>query len=256
MYRHIFGPVNSRRLGRSLGVDLTPGKVCCFNCAFCQAGETADLTLQRKDYVSVDEVLDELCRWFKSGGTADYVTLSGSGEPALHLHFGRVLRFVRETSSIRTALLSNGSLFQFEEVRSDALNADVVKVSLSAWDQESFEAVNRPHSGLRFSEVVRGMESFRAIYGGEYWLEIVFIEGVNDSPAAVEKISGLARTIAPDRIHLNTVTRSPAVKSVRGVSPDVLRQFSGYFSPAGEPVVGDGLSGTETGEFVGVRPLK
>jgi wyosine [tRNA(Phe)-imidazoG37] synthetase (radical SAM superfamily) len=153
-YRYLFGPVPSRRLGRSLGVDLTPRKTCTFDCVFCQLGRTTHKTMTRKEYVPVHAVLAELGAWIKENGKADYVTLSGSGEPTLHSDFGEVLQFIRSRSSIPAVLLTNGTLLHLPEVQEAASYAHVVKVSLSAWDQASFGWVNRPHPELSFSRVI------------------------------------------------------------------------------------------------------
>ena len=133
--KHLFGPVPSRRFGRSLGVDLIPFKTCGFDCIFCQLGHTTRKTLKRKEYVPVDQVIEELADWLKTEGQADYITLGGSGEPTLNSEFGRVIDFVRNATTIPVALLTNGSLLSNPEVRVQAAQANVVKVSLSAWDQ-------------------------------------------------------------------------------------------------------------------------
>ena len=140
-YQHLFGPVPSRRFGRSLGVDLTPYKTCTFDCIFCQLGRTTNQTFDRKEYVPVREVIDELDNWIKSSGEADYITLAGSGEPSLHSRFGEVIEFVRRSSSVPVALLTNGSLLKYADVRTAASNANVVKVSLSAGTQALFEYI-------------------------------------------------------------------------------------------------------------------
>lgn len=130
-YNHLFGPVPSRRFGRSLGIDLTPYKTCSFDCIFCQLGKTTVKTLERREYVPAAEVIEELDDWIKSGGEADYITLSGSGEPTLHSRFGEIIEFARGASSIPVALLTNGSTLGIPEVRAAAAKADVVKISLS-----------------------------------------------------------------------------------------------------------------------------
>ena len=149
-YRHVFGPVPSRRFGRSLGVDLTPLKTCSFNCVFCQLGPTPRTTLERREYVPVQSVKNEILRWRDAGGTADYATLSGSGEPTLHSGFGEVLRFLKAELPCSAVLLTNGSLLHLPEVRAAAAEADVAKLSLSAWDDDSFRQINRPHPDLDF----------------------------------------------------------------------------------------------------------
>ena len=148
-YRYLFGPVPSRRFGRSLGIDLTPHKTCSLDCVFCQLGRTPKKTLERKVYVSTTDVIDEIDVWMQTDGNADYLTLSGSGEPTLHAEFGRILAHLRN-QPIPSVLLTNGTLLNLPEVRDAAALAGVVKVSLSAWDQKSFEWVNRPHPQLEF----------------------------------------------------------------------------------------------------------
>lgn len=234
-YRHLFGPVPSRRFGRSLGVDLTPMKTCTFDCVFCQLGRTTAKTCERKAYVPVDDVLDELDHWLCTDGQADYVTLSGSGEPTLHTQFGKVLDFLKQRK-VPSVLLTNGSLLSLPEVRRDAGLADVVKVSLSAWDQDSFEWVNRPHSSLRIDGLVQGQRTFRLGYKGQLWLEVVLLFGINARPADVAKIAALANTVQPDRIHLNTAVRPPAEVFASPLSPTRLNDLCPLFAPTAETI--------------------
>ncbi|MDD4872602.1 MAG: radical SAM protein [Kiritimatiellae bacterium] len=236
MYRYLFGPVPSRRLGYSLGVDLIPSKTCSFNCVFCQAGNTSDLTLERREYVPISDVIDEINAWIGSGASADYITLAGSGEPTLNSEFGRVIDAVHEKCRIRTALLSNGSLFRLAEVRTDASRSDLVKISLSAWDQPSFERINRSHPGLRFESVLQGLQDFGSDYKGELWLEVFVVSGLNDDEISMRRIGKLAKTIVPDCIHLNTVVRPPAESNARAVPFHVLQRFTGLFEPVAEVI--------------------
>lgn len=209
-YIYLFGPVPSRRFGQSLGVDLTPYKTCSLDCVFCQLGRTVNKTIHRKAYVPIDAVLSELDTWLRADGRADYITLSGSGEPTLHAQFGEILAFIHHNSSIPTALLTNGTLLQQPHVRASACRADVVKISLSAWDQDSYEQINRPHSRLRFDRLVEGQIAFRKQFKGQLWMEVFLMAGINSQPEQVRKISALAEKIAPDCIHLNTAVRPPS----------------------------------------------
>ena len=209
-YKYLFGPVPSRRLGRSLGVDLTPFKTCTLNCVFCQLGRTTHKTVARKEYVPVKNVQAELARWVKGGGQTDYITLSGSGEPTLHTRFGEVLGFIRERTPFPAVLLSNGTLFWMSEVRKAACQANIVKLSLSAWNQDSFDHINRPHAGLKFGQMMDGYRAFRDEFRGKLWIEVFLLWGMNSIPRDVEKIAELAETIKPDAIHLNTAVRPPA----------------------------------------------
>jgi len=235
-YKYLFGPVPSRRLGRSLGVDLTPFKTCTLDCIFCQLGHTTNKTLDRHEYAPVWHVQSELDAWSKEDGKADYITLSGSGEPTLHKRFGDVLKFVHERTPIPSALLSNGTLFWQPAVREAAKRADLVKLSLSAWDQSSFEHINRPHSDLRFARIVEGYRAFRSVFQGTLWLEVFLIGGTNSVLADVEKIASLAETIGPDEIHLNTAVRPPSEDFAFAVPQKEMEALAGLFSPCAKVI--------------------
>ena len=235
-YKYLFGPVPSRRLGRSLGVDLSPFKTCSLNCVFCQLGLTSEKTLDRKEYVPTEEVLSELTRWLKTEGRADYITLAGSGEPTLHTRFGEVLDFIRQNSTIPAALLTNGTMLHLPEVRESAAIAQVVKVSLSAWDQASYEWVNRPHAQLRFDDLVEGQKAFRAQFKKDLWMEVFLMGGINAFPSDVKKIAALAKEIGPDRIQLNTVVRPPAEDFAAPLTRDRLEKLTVLFDPIAEVI--------------------
>jgi wyosine [tRNA(Phe)-imidazoG37] synthetase (radical SAM superfamily) len=233
-YRYLFGPVPSRRFGRSLGIDLTPHKTCCFDCVFCQLGRTPAKTIIRGEYVPTDAVLSELDRWLRSGGEADYMTLSGGGEPTLHSRFGEVLDFIRSCGTIPSVLLTNGALLHLPEVRAAAGQSDIVKISLSAWDQPSFGWINRPHPQLSFDRMIEGQKTFRAQFDGQVWMEVFLVRGMNSSPEEVTKIAALAREIAPDRIHLNTAVRPPAEEFVTALSREQMAPLAHLFQPTAE----------------------
>ncbi|MBN2467691.1 MAG: radical SAM protein [Deltaproteobacteria bacterium] len=233
-YRYLFGPVPSRRFGRSLGVDLTPYKTCSLDCVFCQLGRTQQKTVARKEYVPTDAVVEELGHWLRRGGRADYITLAGSGEPSLHSRFGEVLAYIRAHSSIPAVLLTNGTMLHLSEVRDTAAQANVVKVSLSAWDQSSFGSVNRPHDSLRLDTVIRGQMAFRAEFKGALWLEVFLVPGINSLRSDLRKIAALAQQIRPDRIHLNTAVRPPAEDFVAPLSREDLESRAALFSPKAE----------------------
>lgn len=254
-YRHLFGPVPSRRFGRSLGVDLIPLKTCSLDCVFCQLGRTTHKTVERKVYVQVKDVIAELERWRDEDGQADYITLSGSGEPTLHAAFGEVLAFIRGAFALPGVLLSNGTLFDREEVREAARAASVVKLSLSAWDAASFERVNRPHPAVDFERMVEGMRAFRETYTGEIWMETVLLPGFNDQPEQVDRMAGLIATIRPDRIHLNTAVRPPAEPSVRAMRSADLEALAGRFRPRAEVIAGFPGAGEESVRITEARVL-
>lgn len=235
-YSYLFGPVRSRRLGRSLGIDLVPLKVCTWDCPYCQVGATTDKTHLRRDYVPVAGVLDEFDHWMAHDGQADVVTLAGGGEPTLHLHFGDIIEAVGLRSGLRRILLSNGSLFSLPEVRTGACKADVVKATFSAWDQVSLQALHQPHRDLSFDSFYSGLKAFRAEFTGEYWLEVFVVPGVNDTAECMARVATLAAEIRPDRIHLNTAVRPARDGVTQPVSAAVLAELAGLFSPMAEVI--------------------
>lgn len=235
-YLYLFGPVPSRRFGRSLGVDLTPYKTCNLDCVFCQLGRTTRKTVNRQEYIPTDEVIAELEEWLATDSKADYITLSGSGEPTLHSLFGEVLEFIRANSTIPAVLLTNGTMFHLPEVRDAASVANVVKVSLSAWDQPSYGWVNRPHRVLTFDQLIEGQKTFRAQFKEKLWMEVFLVAGMNSIPSDVHKIAALAREIGPDRIHLNTVVRPPAEEFAEPLSGQCLASLCHLFRPIAEVI--------------------
>jgi wyosine [tRNA(Phe)-imidazoG37] synthetase (radical SAM superfamily) len=234
-YRYLFGPVPSRRFGRSLGVDLVPLKTCSLDCVFCQLGKTTRQTTRREAYVPIDQVLAELDDWLSTGGKADIITLSGSGEPTLHTAFGEVLAFLKRAGR-RSALLTNGTLLGRPEVAREAIRADIVKISLSAWDQQSYEWINRPCRSLTFEDLTAGYRAFRRSYSGQLWMEVFLLQGMNAGAADVVKIAAAADAVAPDRIQLNTVTRPPAEDFAAPVPADRLQACCKHFYPPAEPI--------------------
>ncbi|NCC52475.1 MAG: radical SAM protein [Spartobacteria bacterium] len=258
-YTYLFGPVPSRRFGRSLGVDLTPYKTCSFNCVFCQLGPTLNTTVERREYVPTADALRELASWLDDGSKADYITLSGSGEPTLHSRFGDVLAWVNDHSAIPSVLLTNGSMLRLPEVREGAAHAKVVKISMSAWDQPSLEWVNRPHPTLRLDEMHEGIKAFRAMYDGEIWVEVFLVSGLNSIPADVKKIAALVKDIHPERVQLNTAVRPPAEEIAAAVSAAQMAALKDLFEPPGEVIAdysADRDSQVRVNEFTILAMLK
>jgi len=253
-YRYLFGPVPSRRFGRSLGIDLIPHKTCSLDCVFCQLGRTGQKTIERRPYVPVEAVIEEIRHWLQTDGQADYLTLSGSGEPTLHSDFGQVLEFLRD-QPIPSVLLTNGSLLHLPEVRTAASLAKVVKVSLSAWNRKSFEWVNRPHEAIEFNAYMEGLRKFRSEYKGQLWLEVFLLSGINAMPADVEKIARLAREVAPERIHLNTIARPPAEDFAAAVPIEQLEELAALFDPPAQIAAGLPLQRTTDVEVDEARIL-
>jgi len=235
-YQYLFGPVPSRRLGRSLGIDVTPVKTCSFDCVFCQGGCTTTLVTERAEFVAFEEVCAELEQWLKEDGAADCITFAGSGEPTLYSRLGDLIDFIKARTKIPVIVLSNGTLLHRIAVRDELLQADIVKVSLSAWDEASFQKINRPAPGLSFEQVLAGQREFRAGFRGELWMEVFLMEGINAKPEQVQKIAEIAAGIRPDKIHLNTAVRPPAEANVRPVPKEALEAFCALFVPRAEVI--------------------
>ena len=229
-YRYLYGPVPSRRLGRSLGIDLVPHKICTYDCIYCQIGKTTEKTLVRKEYVPVREILEEVRRFLKEEPSSiDHLSLSGSGEPTLHLQIRSIIEGIKTITSIPVAVITNGSLLYEEEVRQDLLRADIVLPSLDAISPEAFMKINRPRSGFSIEKVVEGLVEFRKIYKGQIWLEILFCRGVNDGKKELMRMKKVVDRIQPDRIHLNTVVRPPSEKWVASLNQKEMEEIKAFF---------------------------
>jgi wyosine [tRNA(Phe)-imidazoG37] synthetase (radical SAM superfamily) len=228
-YRYLYGPVPSRRLGRSLGIDLVPHKICTYDCIYCQIGKTTKKTLLRKEYVPKKEVIEELKTFLlKGSSTIDYLSLSGSGEPTLHSEIRSIIKGIKEVTPIPVTVITNGSLFCEREVREDLLQANVVLPSLDAVSPEIFKKINRPHSKLPVEKVIEGLIEFRKIFKGQIWLEILFCKGVNDTPEELQKMKEAAKRIQPNLIHLNTVVRPPSENWVIPLSPKEMEDIRAF----------------------------
>jgi len=206
----IFGPVPSRRLGFSLGVDVVPFKTCSLDCIYCQLGRTTNKTIQRKEYVASGSVLREIEEVLRQGKRIDYVTFSGSGEPTLNSGIGKMISRIKKLTSIPVAILTNGTLLYQARIREDLMGADLVIPSLDTVTGGIFETVNRPHPSLKIDEVITGIDTFSQDFGGKVWLEIVLVKGINDSLEEIERVARVTGKMNLERIQLNTVVRPPA----------------------------------------------
>jgi wyosine [tRNA(Phe)-imidazoG37] synthetase (radical SAM superfamily) len=234
-FHYLYGPVPSRRLGRSLGIDLVPYKICTYNCIYCQIGKTTRKTLVRKEYAPVREVLEEVEHFIREEtASIDYLSLTGSGEPTLHSKIRSVIKGIKKITLIPVAVITNGSLLNLEEVRQDLLDAEVVLPSLDAVSSEAFLKINRPEERLSAESVVEGLEKFRKIYKGQIWLEILFCRGVNDSQDELSIMKETIDRIQPDKIHLNTVVRPPSEKWVLPVDETEMKRIRDFFGERAE----------------------
>ncbi len=209
---HIFGPVNSRRLGRSLGIDLLSEKICNLNCIYCEVAATTRLTCERSEYVPTADIIAEIDRYFSDADRLteiDVVTVTASGEPTLHSGFGEILAHLKAKTGKPVAVLTNGTTLTDKQVRQELALADVVIPSLDSAREESFRKLDRPASCIDLSKIIDGLVEFSHEYKGKLWLEILFAQGINDSAADVEALQDVLDRLRVDRIQLNTVARPP-----------------------------------------------
>jgi wyosine [tRNA(Phe)-imidazoG37] synthetase (radical SAM superfamily) len=210
--RHVFGPVPSRRLGQSLGVDPIVFKTCNWNCVYCQLGRSTPMSRERKEYVPTNDVVAEIRQALREHGPGeiDWITFGGSGEPTLHSGLGTMIRAVKEMTSIPVAVLTNGSLLYLPEVQVDLMPADAVLPTLDAGTDEVYQQVNRPRPELIFERLVGGLQSFRRVYGGKLWVEVMLVKGLNDGEEALRDLAAVLARIRPDEVHVNRPVRPPA----------------------------------------------
>jgi len=230
---YVFGPVPSRRLGLSLGVDLIPPKTCSYDCLYCQVGKTTCLTVEPRTFAPLASVMKELKQNLERI-TPDVVTFSGSGEPTLHSGIGEAVASVKALSDLRVAVLTNGSLLWREEVRQRLLAADVIMPTLSTADEDTFRKIHRPHPDLLLSRVIQGVQSLRKIYRGELDVEVVLLAGFNDGPQQLAGLRKVLKDINPDRIQLNTVVRPPADARALSLDRERMEEVKTYFGEKAE----------------------
>ncbi len=229
MYKYLFGPVPSRRLGVSLGVDLVTHKICSLDCVYCECGNTTTLTLERKEYVPYKNVVAEIEHYFANHPDPDYITFSGSGEPTLNLKIGDVIEYIKQSKpTISVAVLTNGTLLKDEAVRKSLLKADLVIPSLDAASIESFQRINRPHNSINLDVYIQGLIDFREIYKGRMALEILILPGFNDSKTDVELLKDACYKIKPDIVQLNTLDRPGTLDNLIPASRELLEEIQRF----------------------------
>ena len=240
MYEYIFGPVPSRRLGVSLGVDLVPHKVRTLDCIYCQCGRTTNQTMTRKEYVPYDKVVAELKHYLDNHPPPDYITFSGSGEPTLNIRIGDIIRFVKkEKPDIPVAVLSNGTLFYDRQVRMDMQYADTVLPSLDAASEPRFQMINCPFSRLNVRKHIHGLARFAKEFKGKIWLEIFIVPTFNDDEKELILLKRAAEMIKPDLVQLNTLDRPRNLLTIRPASSEELQQISDFWRLDNVTIIAD-----------------
>ncbi len=213
--KSIYGPIDSWRLKRSLGVDIIKqnGRVCSFDCIYCQIERCQELTSERKKFVDIDQVREELKEALdKVGDKTDYITFSGMGEPTLALNLDEAVEMVKDVSDKPVAILTNGSLFHKEGVRKTLKNIDYVIASLDASDKKSFKTINDPAEGIKFAEIIEAYETFGEEYEGTFAIEVMFLQ---ENKHLAEDIAEIVKKIEVDEVQLNTPLRPPIVDPLK-----------------------------------------
>jgi wyosine [tRNA(Phe)-imidazoG37] synthetase (radical SAM superfamily) len=229
MGKFTFGPVPSRRLGFSLGVDIIPRKICTFDCIYCQVGKTTNHEIKRKSFFDSHEIVEEIIAKTKQLSHIDHITFSGSGEPTLNSDIGWMIREIKKGSDIPVAVITNGSLLNDEDIRDDLNMADVVLPSLDAASEDIFRYINRPHSLIELNTIIEGMKKFRDTYTGKIWLEIMLIKNVNDNSEELARLKKTVEYLGVEKVQLNTVNRPPVDKTTDGLNKVDLDKISKYF---------------------------
>ncbi len=231
-FKYLYGPVPSRRLGHSLGIDLVPFKTCTYDWIYCQLGHRTNKPLERLSYVPVKEILNELKMKLATGERPDYISIAGSGEPTLHSYIGELIGMIKNMANIPVAVLTNGSLLYLPEVRAALMQTDLVIPSLDAGDEKMFQYVNRPHPDISFDNMVNGLIEFTRDFPGQVWLEVLLISGVTGMAADVKKIAALAKKIGALKVQLNTVCRPAAEEFACTVEKNQMKNLASLFTGA------------------------
>jgi wyosine [tRNA(Phe)-imidazoG37] synthetase (radical SAM superfamily) len=222
--KYVYGPVPSRRLGQSLGIDPIPLKTCNWNCVYCQLGRTRPVTNQRGKYSPAKEILAQVKDSLEKHkpGEIDWITIVGSGEPTLHHETGWLIREIKLITDIPVAVITNGSLLYQAEVRDELMVADAILPSLDAGSKELYRRINRPHPECTYQRLVDGLKKFNEQFNGKFWLEVMLVKDLNDTQEALQNLARTIESIRPDQVHINLPTRAPVETWVQTPSDEGL----------------------------------
>lgn len=227
--KYIYGPIKSRRLGLSLGISLTPYKICSFDCVYCQLGRTIQKTSERNEYLKVEEVINELKSWLVNNPdeakNLNYITLSGSGEPTLNIKIGEIISEIKKITTVAVAVITNASLFNNVLLRQALLGADLIIPSLDAAIPRVFQNIDRPQAGIDIEGIIGGLASVRKEFRGRIWLEVMLVRGINDDLRYIKKLKEAIDKINPNKIHLNSPVRTTAEPDIFPVERKKLEKF-------------------------------
>lgn len=229
--KYIYGPVFSRRLGFSLGISLTPYKLCSFDCVYCQLGRTTEKTTKRQEYIDIKEIVEEFKSWLAANSAKikelSYVTFSGMGEPTLNTQIGRLILEIKNLAAVPTAVITNSCFLSDPLVRKTLINADLIVPSLDAATQEVFEKIDRPDKNLNLESIIGGLIALRKEYPGQIWLEVMLVKGVNDDLTHIDRLKEIIKKINPDKVQLNSPVRLTAEPDIVSVEREKIEKIKG-----------------------------
>ncbi len=235
--KHLFGPVPSRRLGRSLGIDVVPYKTCTFDCVYCECGATTDKTCTRSEFFPLTELLDELEKGLSGmRSKPDVITLSGAGEPTLYERTGDLVRETKRLSGLPVAVITNSSLLDRADVREELLESDILLPSLDTADEKTFRLLNRPHPECSLASIVEGLEKFLGVYKGTVLFEILLLDGFNTDDENISRLKKITDRIRLDKIQINTAVRPGTEKEIGPLSSSALQSIAARFGPRAEVI--------------------
>jgi wyosine [tRNA(Phe)-imidazoG37] synthetase (radical SAM superfamily) len=227
--KYIYGPVKSRRLGLSLGITLTPYKICSFNCVYCQLGETTEKTIERKEYIPIQEIINELKLWLQNysleAKNLNYITLSGAGEPTLNIKIDQLIAQIKKITAIPVAVITNASLLNVVLVRQALLGTDLIVPSLDAATPEVFEKIDQPKEDIKIEDVINGLIELRKEFKGKIWLEVMLVKSINDDLVHIRKLKDMIDRVRPEKIHLNSPVRITSEKNILAVDKKKLQKI-------------------------------
>ena len=245
----VFGPVPSRRLGRSLGINNIPPKECSYACVYCQLGNTIKLKVAREEFYSTEQIVEETQELIKKvdteKNTINYLTIVPDGEPTLDSNLGKTIKALKQFN-IKIAVITNSSLLDDKKVRNDLLEADWVSVKIDAISEDVWHKIDRPHGSLNFSTILNGVKLFTKEYSNFLAVETMLVKGINDSDDELRKISKFAKILNPDKVYISIPTRPPAEVSVEAPNEERLNMAYQIFTADGLSVeLNTGYEGNE-----------
>lgn len=221
--KYMFGPAPSRRLGRSLGINIVPSKICSLDCLYCEVGKTKATTMQIKPYIKAKDILDEFSKNYDNfKELCDVITITGAGEPTLNSELYDILKGIKSITDKEVAILTNTTTLHIESVYNTLLLFDIVVPSLDSVDELSFHNINLPDKNIKIENIISSLEKFSHEYKGRLFVEVLFCKGVNDDEKSIEKLINVLSNVKAEKVQLGTIHRPPAYENIEKVDDEFL----------------------------------